>query len=142
METTGPAPDRNQAAAELAAARHAEDTIRSLPWPWWLYTGNGILLGAAALAPLLGSPLGSGLLIVLMLALCVFNYWAGSRMGAPYALPRNRAFLAAVSVSGLWLTGSIATAGVGQTGLVWICAGGTVVSYAVGSLIHYRGTRQ
>ncbi|MER2133706.1 MAG: hypothetical protein ABS910_03400 [Arthrobacter sp.] len=141
METNGPYPDANRASADLSAVRRGQDAIRSLPWPWWLYTGNGTLLGIMALLPLLGSPTGAGLLVVLVLGLVLFNYWAGSRMGAPYAVPRNRVFLAAVALSALFLTGSIAAAGVGQTGLVWLCAGGTVLSYALGSLVHYRGTR-
>jgi len=142
METNGPAPGRRRASAHLSAARNAQDTIRSLPWPWWLYTANGAVLGAAALLPLLGSPTGSGLLVVLVLVLCVFNYWAGSRMGAPLAVPRSRTFLAAVTLSALFLTTSIVSAGAGLTTLVLICAAGTVVSYAAGSVLHYRGTRR
>ena len=130
---------RPAVASRTEASARREDSARGrVPLTrrtWFVIVGGALL-------PLLGSPTGSGLLIVLMLGLCLFNYWAGSRMGAPYAVPRNRAFLVAVVLSALFLTGSIAAAGVGQTWLVWACAGGTVVSYAVGSLVHYRGTRK
>ncbi len=119
---------------------HAKDAIRSLPWPWWLYTGNGILLGAAALLPLLDSPVGSALFTALMLALCVFNYWAGSRMEAPYAVPRSRVFLACIALSAAFLASSILATD--TPWLVCICAAGTAGSYALASVLHYRGTRR
>lgn len=142
METNGPLPDGNRASADLSAARNAQDAIRSLAWPWWLYAANGVLLGAAAILPLLDSPTGSGLLAVLVMGLCFFNYWAGSRMGAPFAVPRIRAFLAAVVLSGAFLTASIVAAEMGLTRMVLFCAAGTVASYAVGSIVHYRVTRR
>lgn len=142
METTGPLPDGSRARAGLAAVSRSQDALRSLPWPWWLYTVNGAGLGAAALLPLLGSPEGSALLAVFIMGLCAFNYWAGSRMGAPFTLPRSRAFLACVALSAVLLASSILAAGSGLTGLVWCCAAGTVLSYAVGSVLHYRDTRR
>ncbi|MGW9404286.1 hypothetical protein ACWGQ2_09995 [Arthrobacter sp. NPDC055585] len=142
METTGPRPDGRRAAADLNAARNAQEAILGLPWPWWLYTANGSLLGAAALLPLLGSPAASGLLVLLVLIICVFNYWAGLRMGAPFAVPRSLGFLVCVAMSAAFLTAAIVAGGSGATWLVWICAAGTVVSYAVGSVLHYRGTRR
>ena len=142
METNGRLPEDDQALVDLAAARDSQGFLRTLPWPVWLYAGNGAALGAAALLPLLASPVGSGLLTVLVVGLCVFNYSAGFRMGAPFAVPRNRVFRACTALSGVLLTAAVTAGFAGLTGLVWVCAAGTVLSYAVGSVSHFRETRR
>lgn len=141
METNAPIPDRSQASAALAAAQSAQDSIRSQPWPWWLYVTNGLFLGVSALVPLLGRP-GSGLLVVLVIAACAFNYWAGSRMGLPFAVPRSRIFIGALIFSTLFLVASLAASWAGTWWLVWVSAAGTVLSFGTGSVFHYRATHR
>lgn len=141
METNAPIPNRSQASAALAAAQSAQGSIRSQPWPWWLYVSNGLFLGVSALLPLLGRP-GSGLLAVLVVAACAFNYWAGSRMGLPFAVPHCWVFIVAVVLSTLFVVASLAASWAGMWGLVWVCAAGTVLSFGTGSVFHYRATRR
>lgn len=141
METNAPVPDRSEASAALAAAQSAQDSIRSQPWPWWLYVANVVFLGVSSLLPLLGRP-GSGLLVVLVIAACAFNYWAGFRMGLPFTVPRSRIFIVAVMFSTLFLVASLAASWTGMWWLVWVCAAGTVLSFGAGSVFHYRATQR
>lgn len=141
METNAPIPDRCQASAALAAAQSAQDSIRSQPWPWWLYVTNGLFLSVSALVPLPGRP-GSGLLVVLVIAACAFNYWAGSRRGLPFTVPRSRIFIVATMFSTLLLVASLAASWTGMWWLVWVCAAGTVLSFGTGSVFHHRATQR
>ncbi|HEV7949012.1 MAG TPA: hypothetical protein VGP24_04510 [Glaciihabitans sp.] len=143
METIPPAPGRSEAAADLDAVVDAQHAVRNRPWPKWIYPANTVLLGAMALSPLVEDPERLGVWIVVMIAVFTLNYWAGQVIGTPFALPTSRIFLAAVATSGLFLVAALAIGSMASAPWVVVgCAAGSMVSYGIGSVVHYRSTRR
>lgn len=138
MATIDPIPSRHQAAADLDAVAKAQRAVRDRPWPMWLYPVNVLLLGAIAL---LGST-SFVALVVLGLLVGVVNYGAGYLMGTPFAVPTSRGFLAATTAAMLFLVAAMIAGFAGLSWLVVLCAAATAISYAVGSILHYRSTRR
>lgn len=143
METNGESSDRISAVDGLDAIAAARRAVRDQPWPTWLYPTNALLLGAITLTSLLDSSMMASLLIlVLGVGVALINYQAGRLMGTPYAVPTSKVFLGFVILAGA----STATAVVlretlSEQGII-ACASGAVISYGLGSVVHYRSTRR
>jgi len=142
METIYPEPDPQQAAADLDAVADARRAVRDRRWPLWLYPTNALLLGALALAGLVDSSmLATFILLPLGVALARFNYWAGRRMGTPFAVPTSRGFRVLVALSGLCVLLSVFARAADLPWLIIACAVAAVISYGAGAALHHRSTR-
>ncbi len=143
METIEAQPDPRDAASGLDAVADAQRAVRSRPWPLWLYPSNALLLGALALAGIIDSSMIAALVVVALGGtFSALNYWAGRRMGTPFAIPASRAFRSLVAVSAVFVILSLFTR---EAGLEWAtvpCAAGATLSYGLGSVVHYRSTRR
>lgn len=143
METNHSNPDPREAAAALDAVADAQRVVRDQPWPLWLYPANALLLGALVLAGLAhDSRLSSIATLVCAVTLALLNYWAGRLIGTPFAIPTSRGFLALVILAGVFMLASVFARGTGATWFIVFCAAGAVVSYGLGSVLHYRSTRK
>ncbi|WP_428964798.1 PALP domain-containing protein [Micromonospora fluostatini] len=127
--------------ADLDAVADAQRAVRDRPWPLWLYPANTLLLGVMALTPLLGV-VRLGAWVVLGLAVFGLNYWAGHRIGTPFAVPTSRGFRVALTATALFLATAMITGTAGSSWLVVASAVGTMISYGVGSVFHHRSTRR
>lgn len=141
METKERPPGPTEAAADLFAVAAARRAVRDRPWPIWLYAANTLLLGAMATTPLLPDRAALAAWMVSGIGVFALNFWAGHRIGTPFAIPTSRGFGAAVAVSALFLAAALVVGDAnGAQWVVLACAAGTALSYAAGSLIHYRST--
>ena len=143
VETIDRTPEPAEAAANLAAVADARRAVRDRPWPIWLYPANALALGTMASTPLLPELAALAAWVASGVAIFVLNFWAGHRMGTPFAIPTSREFGVAVATSTLFLVAALVFGYVeGADRLVVGCAVGTALSYAIGSLLHYRSTRR
>lgn len=86
--------------------------------------------------------MASLLILVLGVGVALINYRAGRLMGTPYAVPTSKVFLGLVILAGA----STATAVVlretlSEQGII-ACAAGAIISYGLGSVVHYRSTHK
>jgi hypothetical protein len=143
METTGRSPSRREAATGLAAIAHAQRAVRDRPWPLWLYPTNALLLGGVALTGLIESSVFAALVaLALGSVLAAVNYWAGHALGTPYAISTSRGFRMLAALSGAFVIASVLAPADGPGWLVLAGAAGAVISYSVGSAVHYRSTHR
>lgn len=141
METINPDPDPREAAARLDAAADARRAVQDRPWPIWLYPINALLLGGLALAGLLRSSLLAALIVLIIgIALAALNYWAGRLIGTPFAIPTSLGFRILVAASGAFVIVSLLARAADLERVVIVCAIGAVLSYGLGSVLHYRST--
>lgn len=143
MATIDPPPNHDTAMADLDAVADAQRLVRDRRWPAWLYPANALLLGAIALTPMLPEPTMLGGWIVLLLGVFLLNYWAGHLIGTPFAVPTSRGFRAALAAAVLFLVAAMTIGHLGgPPSLALACAAGTMISYGIGSVVHYRSTRR
>src|SRR5699024_10581733 len=126
---------------ELSAVADAQRAVRDQPWPVWLYPTNALLLAGLALTGLLASSmLAAFTALILGVSLVVVNYWAGRRMGTPFAVPTSRSFRALLVVSAIFLIASLFASDANLEWAIIGCAAGAAISYGIGSIVHYRST--
>ncbi|QEW03227.1 hypothetical protein [Microbacterium lushaniae] len=143
METTAAIPDPGEAAASLDAIADAQTAVRDRPWPIWLYVINALLLGGVAIAGLVdSSTIGALVVGALAVALVALNYWAGRRMGAPFAVPTSRGFLLLVAVASVFVLGSLLARLADFDWGIIACAVGATSCYSIGAVLHFRSTRR
>lgn len=139
METIDP----REAAAQLDAAADAARSIRDIPWPAWLYPANALLLGGLALDNLVRpSILAAILALVLAVGFVAINYWAGRRIGAPFAIPTSAGFRILAAVAAVFVLASLFTREFDTPWPTIACAVGAVTSYSIGSVLHWRSTHR
>lgn len=143
METINPDPGPREASAGLDAAADARRAVRDRPWPLWLYPINALLLGGLALAGLLRSSMLATLVVLILgIALAALNYRAGRLIGTPFAIPTSLGFRILVAVSGAFVLVSLLARGADLEWAIIVCAVGAVISYGLGSVLHYRSTHR
>lgn len=139
METIDP----REAAAQLDDAAAAARAIRDTPWPAWLYPTNALLLGGLALDSLVRpSILAALLVIVLAVGFVAINFWAGRRIGAPFAIPTSAGFRILAAIAAVLVLASLFTRELEGPWPTVACAVGAVASYGIGSVLHWRSTRR
>jgi len=140
MESIGQVPNPAEARDALASIDDVQRAVRDTPWPAWLYLINAVLLGAMALTSLLHEH-RSGALLAVGLTVVGVNVTAGYRIGAPWALPTSRGFLAAVAASVYCVVAALAVADlIEPTWPVVVLALAATAIYLTGGVVHRRST--
>lgn len=143
METIDSSPDPRAASSALDAVAEAQRAVRDRPWPLWLYPLNALLLGGVALAGLIRPSMVAALVVLVLGAtLAAVNHWAGRRMGTPFAVPTSRGFRILAAASGAFVIASLFARDAALEWAVIACAGGAVIAYSLGSVLHYRSTHR
>lgn len=143
METIPSHPDRHTASAALDVVAEARRAVRDRPWPLWLYLSNAVLLAGVALTGLIETPIAFALVAgVLAMGLAALNYWAGTRMGTPFAIPTSPGFRICAITAGAFVIASLLARGAGLPWVVVLCAGGVLISYGLGAAFHRKSTRR
>ncbi|WP_432520990.1 hypothetical protein [Kineococcus sp. SYSU DK006] len=140
MASTGGRPDPDEARAALAGIQQVQRAVRDTPWPTWLYPTNALLLGAMTLTFLLEQHRTAAFLAVALVVAAV-NLVAGYRMGAPWALPTSRLFLAAVAAAGACVVAALVLADLTRSSWpVLVLAVAATALYSAGAVAHRRST--
>ncbi len=140
MENNLDAPSPAEAREALAHIDAAQRAARDMPWPTWLYPVNALLVGAMTATFALGDD-GFVFLLAAGAVLIAVNMLAGYRMGAPFAFPTSRVFLASVGAAIACLLAAFIVAEVStrQWPIVVLAVAAASI-YLAGGVVHRRST--
>ncbi|XBH22679.1 hypothetical protein V5R04_05515 [Jonesiaceae bacterium BS-20] len=82
------------------------------------------------------------IVVVLGVSIARINYQAGRQMGTPYAVPTSKVFLEFVILAAISTVTAVVLRDSLSEPAIIACAVGTILSYGIGSIVHYRSTHK